>query len=128
MTKFEVNGEVYGDELQMAEAMNKSFQGFTEESVFDKPPSSRIRHPCLNNIEFTLSDVVNEVVNLHVRKSQGPNGVSNWVLKECSKQLAGKIHKIIESSLIESVVLVDKKKADIVPIYESGRHDDPLNY
>ncbi len=44
----------------MAEAMNKSFQGvFTEESVFDEPPGSGIRGPCLNNIEFTMSDVVN---------------------------------------------------------------------
>ncbi len=85
MTKLKVSGEVYVDELEMGEAMNKCFQRvFTRECVFDEPPGSGLRGPCLNNIEFSASDAVNEMENLDVRKSQGPDGVSNWVLKECS--------------------------------------------
>ncbi len=54
MTKLKVNEEVYVDELQMAEAMNKSFQAvFTKVSVFDETPGSGIRCPCLNNVELT---------------------------------------------------------------------------
>ena len=34
-----------------------------------------------------------------MRKVPGPDGVSNWIMKECGNQLAGKLHIIIESSL-----------------------------
>ncbi len=50
-----------------------------------------------------------------MRKSRGPDGVSNWVLKEYSKQLVGKIHEIIESSLVEGAVPVDWKKSRYSP-------------
>ncbi len=54
MAKLKVSGEVCVDELQMAEAMNKTFQGvFTKLSMFSEPPGSGLRVPCLNNIEFS---------------------------------------------------------------------------
>ncbi len=82
----------------MDEAMNKSFQGvFREESVFGEPPGSGLRGPSLNNIEFTVSDVVNEMENFDLRKSHGSDCVFNWLLKKCSKQLVGKIHEVMES-------------------------------
>ncbi len=113
----------------MAEAMNKCFQGvFREENVFDEPPGSGLRGPCLNNIEFTVSDLVNEIENLDVRKFQSLDGASNWVLKKCSKQLAGKIqgHRKFPGRGCSSYGL--EKKADTVPISKSGRNDEPLNY
>ena len=32
-----------------------------------------------------------------VRKASGPDGVSNWMTKECSHQIAGKVHIIVNS-------------------------------
>ena len=57
----------------------------------------------------------------------GPDGVSNWIMKECSNQLVGKLHSIIENSLKESRELLDWRRANIVPIHK-GDKEEPLNY
>ena len=49
--------------------------------------------------------------NQDVRKAQ--DGVSNWIMKECNNQLAGKLHSLIESSIKESRVPLDWKRANI---------------
>ena len=49
-------------------------------------------------------------------------------MKECSNQLAGKLHSIIESSLKESRVLLDWKRANIVSTHKGGdEEEEPLN-
>ena len=101
---------------------------FTSESEFHVPPRPALGGPHLQVIEFTEADMANKMEKLDVRKSQGPNGVSNWVLKECSKQLSGKICAIIKRSLAEGVVPQDWKTTDIVPTYKNGKKDNPLNY
>ena len=63
-----------------------------------------------------------------VRKVPDPDGVSNWIVNECSNQQAGKLHSIIESSLKESRVPLDWKRANIVPIHKGGDKEEPLNY
>ena len=127
--RLNVNGEVHADEVVMAEIMNEYFQGvFTRESDFEEPNGPRLTGPYLNNIAFTVKDVTSEMEKLDVRKSQGPDGVSNWVLKECNEQLATRVYTVIESSLTEGVVPLDWKAADIVPIHKSGKKDDPQNY
>ena len=62
------------------------------------------------------------------KKAHGLDGVSHWVLKECSKELSPKIHSIIHCSLMESKVPADWKKAYIVLIYKRGKREDPMNY
>ena len=49
-------------------------------------------------------------------------------MKECSNQLAGMLHSIIESSLDESRILLDWKRAIIVPIHKGVDKEEPLNY
>ena len=65
---------------------------------------------------------------LDKRKATGPDGVSNWILRECSDQLADKIQKLIRSSLEEGIVPPDWKCANIVPIYKGGNKSEPTNY
>ena len=66
--------------------------------------------------------------NQDVRKVPGPDGVSNWIIKECSNQIAGKLHSIIENSLKESRVPLDWKITNIVPIYKGEDKEEPINY
>ncbi len=65
---------------------------------------------------------------IDVRKSAGPDGVTNCVIKECSQQLAGKLCNVINASLTQGKVPMDWKRANIVPIYKGGSKEDPLNY
>lgn len=64
---------------------------------------------------------------LHVWKAMRPNGVSNWILKECSSQLAKLKHNIISTILLEGRVPKGWKWADI-PIYKVSSKNDSLNY
>ena len=64
----------------------------------------------------------------NIKKAPGPDGVSNWIMKECSNKLARKLHSIIESSLKESRVLLDWKCANIVPIHKGRDKEKTLNY
>ena len=45
-----------------------------------------------------------------VREVPDSDGVSNCILQECSNQLVGKLHSIIERSLKESRVKLEKSK------------------
>lgn len=45
----------------------------------------------LSDNQVTLQDVGKIMENLDMMKAQGPDTVSNWLLRECSKNLADKI-------------------------------------
>lgn len=78
--------------------------------------------------QVTEGEVCELLKELDVRKAHGPDGVSNWVLKECRNQLVARIGDLITTSLQQGQVPRDWKRADIVPIYKSGNKEDPSNY
>ena len=49
-------------------------------------------------------DVGRLLGNLDVRKAMGPDGVSDWTLKECKEQLIQPIWEVITSSIKEGRV------------------------
>ena len=78
-------------------------------------------------MEYIKVDVKQLMESQDVRKVPGSDGVSNWIMKVCSNQQAGKLHSISESSLKESRVPLDcKKKTNIVPVHTGG-DEEPLN-
>ena len=83
----------------------------------------------MKNIKVDVKKVKQLIENQDVRKAPGPDGMSNWIMKECSNQLAGKLHNIIfESSFKESRVPLHWKRANIMPIHKGGDKEEPLNY
>ena len=68
------------------------------------------------------------MANLDIRKSHGPDGSANWILKECKEELLDKVYNLIKCSLKEGKIPEDWKKANIVPIYKGGNKEDPTNY
>ena len=81
----------------------------------------------MENIEVDLTKVKKLMKSQDVRKAPGSEGVSDGIMKECGNQLTGKLHSIIESSLKETRVPLDWKRANIVPIH-TGYIEEPLNY
>ena len=116
-----VNGVHVEKEEEMAEILNDYFQSvFTEEGPFKKPMSLNVGVDGLGEVEVTVGEVKEMMDDLDVRKAQGPDGVSNWVLKECSVQLADKIHKVIATSLNQGMMPKDWKRADSPHTQERG--------
>lgn len=42
---------------------------------------------------------MNELKNLNVKKLHSPDGISNWILKECQEELVDKIHNVGDKKL-----------------------------
>ena len=121
-------GEVIENPEAVAEAFNKQFQSvFTKEQNFNEEAVTENREG-LNNIVISTKEIKDILEKLDVRKAMGPDGVANWVLKECSSQLMEVIQNIVNSTLQKGKIPKDWKRADITPIYKSGNKEEPLNY
>lgn len=84
----------------MAKVMNKGFQTVvTEESDFDLA-DGEIDKNRLKEVVVQWKDVMKLLENLEVNKAPSPDGVSNWILKECRTQLADKIYNLLSLSLL----------------------------
>ena len=118
----------YTEDHEMAEIMSEHFnEVFTRENYKNEEIGREKRSP-MSEIIVSRHDIENEMKDLDVRKSHGPDEVSNWILKECREELVDKVYNIINCSLKEGKIPEDWKKANIVPIYKGGNKEDPTNY
>ncbi len=67
----------------------------------------------LSEIEVTVDKVRIMMEDLDVRKAQGPDGVSDWVVKECRDQPAHMIYKLTITLL---------KGKELCPTLEESRY------
>ena len=108
--------------------MNKCFQGvFTKEKELNNIEPVK-RQTILSNIVMNEQKILRMLESLDVRKALGPDGVSNWILKEYRHQLEDKLHNMIMCSVRKGKIPREWKQATIVPIYKGGSKEDPLNY
>ena len=128
ISSLEVEGVVYDKAGEMSEVMNKCFQKvFTEEGEFERPREN-LEMGVLREVGVHKSEVGKLMEDLDANKAPGPDGVSNWILKECKEQLVDKIYDLVSMSLDMSKLPKDWKRANIVPIYKGGKRSNPLNY
>ena len=86
----------YSEDLEMAEVMNEHFQAvFTRESDRNEEKAQTARSLPMREIEVSHQEIMNQLKNLDARKSHGPDGVANWIPKECREELVDKVHNII---------------------------------
>ena len=116
------------DPKDMADLLNNRFQQvFTKESPF-KPPRLNKVGPIMDEIIIHKQEVYNLMEKLEEEKAMGPDEVSGNILKMCKEELIDPIYDIINCSLESGKVPREWKRAEIVPIYKSGRKEEPLNY
>ena len=128
ISSLKVDGVMYDQEQDMSEVMNRCFQSvFTEEGEFEGE-EVELGEGILDEVEVQEQDIMKLMEGLEVNKAPGPDGVSNWILKECRDQLVRRIHCLVSLSLSKGEVPRDWKRANIVPIFKGGSKDNPLNY
>ena len=96
------------------------------EFALENPPSND-----MPRITITEAGVDKLIKNLDVRKSNGPDGISSYCLREFSSNVPEFLQcltLIMQSSLDKGSVPDDWRLASVVPIFKKGRRDLPHNY
>ncbi|KAK4830724.1 hypothetical protein QYF61_013174 [Mycteria americana] len=87
-------------------------------------------HKCGNNdFPFVDTEIVrDQLYQLHVQNSMGPDGIRPTVLKELADVMAGPLLIIYQRSWESGEVSTDWKLANVIPIYKKGMRKDPGSY
>ncbi|KAK4818300.1 LOW QUALITY PROTEIN: hypothetical protein QYF61_010762 [Mycteria americana] len=126
------DGRLTNRDEEKAEAFNASFA-----SVFnntDRPWAARSPesqdHEC-GNSDFPFVDtgiVRDQLYQLNVHKSMGPDGIHPRVPKELADVMAGPLSVIYQRSWEPGAVPAICKLANIMAIYQKGMREDPGKY
>ena len=93
--RLRVEDIIYEDAWSQAEIMNTCFQSvFTKETNFEGEGARR-KYTGLRELHADIQEVKEIMKDLDVNKARWLDGVSNWIMKECSDQLADIIYIII---------------------------------
>ena len=117
------------DTLDKANICNRQFQ-----SAFTRVPDDEIpskgTSPFTQMVEITVdpNGVLKLLNNLKIHKTSGPDGLSAWVLKECSSEIALILALIYNDSLAQGTVPDDWRQANVAPIFKKGTKYDAANY
>ena len=85
ITKIKDEGKDVEDPREMAEIFNRCFQSvFTKEQEFRGETETGNNGNGLQDVVSSTEEVKSMLENLDARKAMGPDGVSNWILTECS--------------------------------------------
>ncbi|XP_068696813.1 uncharacterized protein [Montipora foliosa] len=87
-----------------------------------------LRLPLEENPEFlevSVQRVYNNLLHLNKHKASGPDGLSNWVLKEYAEILVTPVQNILNASYSEQKLPSMWKIADVIPLPKVKQVTDP---
>ena len=118
-------------EIDKAELFNKFFSSmYTTEDLNHVPDEPEVKegHSVLSNITFTVSDIMELLLNLNSNKSPGPDTIHPRVLKECAEVLALPLYLLFTASMEHGKLPAAWKEAVITPIFKKGARTAVNNY
>lgn len=123
------------DNKEMADILSQQFSSvFSPQQSALQPPNTMFpledlaQNASMNNIIFTLEDIIKAIHKLTSTSAAGPDGFSALLLKKCSSSLASALFILFRKSLDCGVVPKSFKLSNIVPIFKSGSKGIAVNY
>ena len=117
------HGQEYHTSAEKAECLPKHFsskctQGDQELTVNDLPAVTTPTHEPLEHVHFREATVQRYRARLVPSKASIPNCIPSQVWKECCKELAAPITKLVSASFGAGVVPSQWKLAHVVPVHK----------
>lgn len=99
-------------------------------SINDGPDSFSNLESMINlgDLQFDRLDIEKALTDLKGIKSEGPDGISPILLKNCATSLSFPLHLILSKSIASGSFLDIWKISHIVPIHKSGPKQNVINY
>ena len=82
----------------------------------------------LNFMQFNESDVLKVLKNLNTAKANGPDGISNTLLKNTAESIAPPLCQLFNRSLATGQFPNNWKKANVSPVFKKNDRQDVRNY
>ena len=119
------------DENNKANVLNSFFQSHTnlneQNAVIPDLPAATVITP-LNSIILSPLEVESVLKSLPIAKASGPDGLSNRVLRELSKELSVPYCSLFNQSLRAGTVPSSYKEANVCPVPKAGDLSQVSNY
>ena len=122
------NNIVYSKEEEMCEILNEKFQSVFVQDPYFYMANTRTNVKNIENITLKKNEIKDLLKGLDKTKAEGPDEISNWVLKECAEELCTPLLLIFQNSLRQGKLPKSWKLANVTPLYKSGDKQNPLNY
>ena len=125
------NETIYSTAKEKSDLLNRHFASKSRlplDNVPDLPGNVYQTNDRLSEIIVTESDILEAIKTMKTASANGPDNVSNRLLKETSKSIVTPLKSILNMSLETSSVPVKWKEAHVTPIFKSGDRQDKANY
>lgn len=96
------------------------FNLFLHTTTFREQKIASTSELIMTPIEFMEPGILNLLRQMDVKKSPGPDNISNTILRCNAKQVTPFIHKIFTASLQTSTLPTDWLRAKVFPIHKGG--------
>ena len=127
----EFNNNIHMDENDKANVLDSFFQSHThlneQNAVIPNLPAATVITP-LNSIILSPLEVESVLKSLLVAKASDPDGLSNRVLRELSKELLVPYCSLFNQSLRVGTVPSSYKEANVFPVPKAGGFSRVSNY
>ena len=119
---------MHADALK-AEALNEQFNSvYTEEGSIPLPNLGESPYGEIDRLQFSISDILDQLNKLNPSKALGPDGIPPWFLNKGAAQLAPILHNIFQLSVDSSQVPEAWKNANVTAIFKNGSRTEAANY
>ena len=131
-TKFEVDGKLICDKLQIADGFCYFFQTVAsnlkkscislKEFVWSCPCQKQLNSNSIFKFSHvSIPEVKKHLKQLKRKKSEGIDEIPNRILEDCAQELAPPITHIINLSLKSAQIPKELKTAKVTPVYKDGK-------
>ncbi|KAM7303220.1 uncharacterized protein ISCGN_013200 [Ixodes scapularis] len=128
VSQFEIDGAITVDPETISSGFNYFFQSVFSRALEDECEPENIEVPVMPNLEITQPGILSLLLNLNVKKSAGPDGISGTILRRYAEWLSHYLYLIFVESLRSSRLPDDWRCAKIVPIHKTGNKHLITNY